>query len=279
MEDTAKAKEVADVAEKYYDSDDADNFYFNIWGGEDIHVGLYWGEDDSIFEASRRTVERMASKVKLTPETRVLDLGAGYGGAGRYLAKTYGCHVACVNISETQNQRNREMNREQGLDDKVEVIHGNFEELPAKDHSYDVIWSQDSFLHSGNRKKVLEEVRRVIRPSGEFIFTDPMQADDCPAGVLQPVLDRIHLDSLGSFAFYRQALKELGFVEVEIDDLSQQLTNHYASVRKRLQSRYDEMKDLSSQTYLDRMIQGLGHWVEAGTKGYLAWGILHFRAG
>jgi sarcosine/dimethylglycine N-methyltransferase len=25
------------------------------------------------------------------------------------------------------------------------------------------------------------------------------------------------------------------------------------------------------------MLQGLSHWIEAGDKGYLAWGILMFR--
>jgi ubiquinone/menaquinone biosynthesis C-methylase UbiE len=45
----------------------------------------------------------------------------------------------------------------------------------------------------------MTEVDRVLKPGGELVFTDPMQADDCPDGVLQPVLDRIHLESLGSF--------------------------------------------------------------------------------
>ena len=29
------------TAREYYNSEDADNFYFAIWGGEDIHIGLY----------------------------------------------------------------------------------------------------------------------------------------------------------------------------------------------------------------------------------------------
>ncbi|MGJ3262351.1 MAG: class I SAM-dependent methyltransferase, partial [Salinarimonas sp.] len=34
-------KSVSRITEDYYDSPEADNFYFNIWGGEDIHVGMY----------------------------------------------------------------------------------------------------------------------------------------------------------------------------------------------------------------------------------------------
>ena len=37
-----------DIARDYYNSDDADHFYFHVWGGEDIHVGLYAHDDLSL---------------------------------------------------------------------------------------------------------------------------------------------------------------------------------------------------------------------------------------
>src|SRR6056297_2618419 len=33
--------DIRDITEDYYDSDDADTFYSTIWGGEDLHIGLY----------------------------------------------------------------------------------------------------------------------------------------------------------------------------------------------------------------------------------------------
>jgi len=125
--------------------------------------------------------------------------------------------------------------------------------------------------------EILDEINRVLKPGGEFIFTDPMQADDCPAGVLQPVLERIHLDSLGSFAYYRQQAQSLGWEEVSIDDLTPQLVAHYTRVRQELTKRRESLIGKVSEGYIDRMIQDLGHWVDAGNNGYLAWGIMHFR--
>jgi sarcosine/dimethylglycine N-methyltransferase len=104
-----------------------------------------------------------------------------------------------------------------------------------------------------------------------------MQADDCPAGVLKPVLERIHLDSLGSFAYYRQQAQNLGWEEVSIDDLTPQLVAHYTRVRQELTKRRESLVGKVSEEYIDRMIQGLGHWIDAGNNGYLAWGIMHFR--
>ena len=272
------AKKIESIAEDYYDSEDADNFYREIWGGEDIHIGLY-EPGDTIPDASRRTVLHMASRLKtLTPNSRVLDIGAGYGGAARVIAKKYGAHVTCLNLSAVENARNAKLNKEQGLDHLIKVRHGSFENIPEPLDSFDIIWSQDAILHSGNRKRVLAEVARVLRHGGEFIFTDPMQADriDDPA-VLRPIYDRIHLDSLGSAAFYRSELKQYGFEEIGFEDFSHQLVNHYSRVAEELEARRGALKGKVSEDYIDRMLKGLGHWVEGGKRGYLKWGVLLFR--
>ena len=275
--ESATEQTAVDKAEDYYNSTPADEFYFNIWGGEHIHVGIYNHEKEPIKDASPRIVGLMASKLNLTPETKLLDLGSGYGGAARYLVKKYGCQITCLNLSETQNRRNRLMNDDQGLADRIEVVEGNFEEIPADDQQFDLAWSQDAILHSGRREKVLDEVNRVLKPGGEFIFTDPMQADDVPEGVLEPVLNRIHLNSLGSFEFYRQQALRLGWEEVAVTDHSPQLVNHYTRVRQELAKRREELVGKVSEDYIDRMVQGLGHWIDAGRNGHLAWGIMHFR--
>lgn len=275
----AEPSGVIEVTERYYDSDDADNFYAEIWGGEDIHIGLYPEGTESVRAASQATVDRLKSRLQgVTSATQVLDLGAGYGGTARSLAKKFGCKVTCLNLSEAQNARNRRLTRAQGLEDSIDVVHGNFEALPFESNRFDVVVSQDAILHSGKRVKVLQEVARVIKPQGQFLFTDPMQSDNCPEGVLGPVLARIHLETLGSFAFYRRELERLGFVELGVEDLTPQLGRHYQRVRQELVDRYEEMTSKASKAYVDRMLEGLSHWVAAEAKGYLAWGILHFRA-
>ena len=272
--------DVIETAREYYNSDDADNFYFHIWGGEDIHVGLYERPDEPIADASARTVARMAERVAdrlAPPDARVVDLGAGYGGAARYLAKRFGCQVLALNLSEAENARDREMNVAAGLDDLIEVVDGAFESVPAPDARFDVAWSQDAILHSGQREQVLDEVDRVLKPGGEFVFTDPMQADDCPEGVLQPIFDRIHLSSLGSFAFYRAQAERLGWEELAVIDLTENLVAHYGRVAETLREQRDALKGKVSDDYIDRMLAGLGHWVDGGQKGHLSWGIMHFR--
>jgi len=271
--------EVVETARAYYNSTDADNFYFHIWGGEDIHIGLYQSEEDPIANASRRTVQRMAELAgEINPSTRVLDLGAGYGGSMRYLAEHFGCRCVALNLSEVENERNRRMNIEASLDEKIQVVDGDFTALDFDEHVFDLVWSQDAFLHSGDRAKVCAEAVRVLKPGGRLVFTDPMQADDAPTEKLQPIYDRIHLDSLGSPAFYRETLGELGMKEVEFDDHSHQLPHHYTRVRRALIESAEALRERGvSEDYIDRMQDGLQHWVDGGHKGYLAWGVFVFE--
>lgn len=274
---TTDYSEAVNTARDYYNSEDADNFYAIIWGGEDIHIGLYQDDKEPITEASHRTVRHMAEKLNLNGDHKVLDIGSGYGGAARYMADTFGCSVVGLNLSEKENERARMLDKERGLSDKITVIDGDFETIPAEDNTFDVVWSQDAMLHSGNREKVLQEVARVLKPGGTFIFTDPMQADDCPEGVLQPILERIHLSTLGSPAFYRETCQKLGMEEVGFEELTHQLAMHYGRVLQETEKHEQELADRISPDYVQRMKKGLGHWIEGGKKDHLAWGIFLFQ--
>jgi ubiquinone/menaquinone biosynthesis C-methylase UbiE len=269
-------EEVVERTRDYYDSGDADAFYASVWGGEDIHIGIYPPDASDIRQASRQTVERMAQVAgPIDAMTRVIDIGAGYGGSARWLAERFGCHVCCFNLSATQNRRNEQLTNEQGLTALVEVHTGNFERLPFADQSFDLVWSQDAILHSGKRKQVLREAFRVLSPGGTMVFTDPMQSDDCPPAALEPVLRRIHLSSLASPEFYLESARAIGFSAATFSDLSENLAHHYSSVANTLRSRRATLP--CSSAYVDRMLDGLQHWVDGGNRGHLKWGIFRFE--
>ena len=270
--------DVVKTARDYYNSEDADNFYLHIWGGEDIHIGLYQSEREDIAAASRRTVERLADRLPaIGADARVLDIGSGYGGAARYLAKRFGCKVIALNLSEKENQRNRELSTDAGLGGLVEVVDGSFEAIPLEDASVDVVWSQDAILHSGRRDQVIAEVARVLKPGGHFVFTDPMESGNCARADLEPVLARIHLETLGSPQFYEKTAKANGLELVAWEEKTPQLIRHYSRVAEELSSQRANLAGRVSEAYIDRMLTGLANWVRAGEAGCLAWGFLHFR--
>lgn len=275
-----------DHAKAYYDSSSADKFYFSIWGGNDIHIGIYASPTEPIAQASQRTVSRMAQKVStisnISHNTRILDLGSGFGGSARWLAKEYGCKVTCLNISEVQNVRNRTITEKEGLAGLIEVIEGNFEELPFEEGTFDVVWSQDSFLHSSDRGKVISEISRVLVPrNGVVVFTDPMasaNASDSDERLVE-IKQRLQIDTFGSRAFYREGFGGEGFEEVGFEGLGGMLVRHYGRVLEELRGRREELirGGEMSEGYVEGVERGLRAWVKGGEEGMLDWGIHLFR--
>jgi len=205
-------------------------------------------------------VEHLADRIDgrlSSGASHVIDLRAGYGGAARYLVRRFGCRVLALNLSETQNQHHREMNAAVGLGELIEVVDGIFEAIPAENDSFDVVWSQDSLLHSGRRTQVLGEVDRVLKPGGEFVFTDIMQSDDYPHSVLAPVLDHFHLIGLGSFTFYGDQARRLGWEQIEVSDRTDQLVAHYARVAEVLSARHESLRDKISDVYVEAVLTHL----------------------
>ena len=277
MSNEKKYSKDVETAREYYNSDDAHNFYYRIWGGEDLHLGIYYSSEDDIYVASRRTIDRMAEYAgKIDENTKIIDLGGGFSGSARHLAKKFGCHVTVLNLSEKENERGRRMNKEQNLDHLIDVIDGSYDDIPFKDETFDIVWSQDAILHSDNRQGVISEAARVLKPSGEMIFTDPMQTDNCDTSVLQPIYERINLPSLGSPAFYREELKKQGFTEKAFEEMPHNLANHYAKVHEETVKNEDWLRNYVSDEYISNMKKGLEHWVQGGKDGNLTWGIFHF---
>ncbi len=292
---STKTNEATQTARGYYNSRDADRFYAQVWGGEDIHVGMYRDAGEPIKAASRRTIDHLADRLdrrdvraensnqdSIAPHKRihsdsvVLDIGAGYGGAARRLVERFGCRVICVNVAEAENERNRELNESAGVAERIEVIDGDFEALPVDDAAVDFVWSQDAILHAGDRQRVLAEVDRVLKPGGRFVFTDPMQSDDCPDGVLDAILTRIHLTDFGSPQFYRHIAAELGWQDLGFEDHTDQLVNHYRRVLETTELMEAELAQSISAEYLTQMKAGLQRWIDGGKRGHLAWGVFLF---
>lgn len=266
------------TAQKFYDDAKTSTLYTSIWSEEHLHYGIFVQPTDSIHDAAQRTVETLAQNLKhLNSESRVIDLGAGYGGSARYLAKKFGCSVVCLNISETQNARNRLMNREQNLDHLIEVKEGSFENIPYAEDSFDIVWSQDAILHSDNRRQVFSEIKRILRPGGEFIFTDPVQDNSCSSEILQSALARLGTTDMGSIGLYRQSLEEIGFELIDNFDWTEHVITHYFRYREEMQNRYHEIAEITSKEYLDKTLESTAFWLECYQKRFMQWRMLHLR--
>jgi cyclopropane-fatty-acyl-phospholipid synthase len=80
-------------------------------------------------DASRAKLARLAGLLELGPDDRVLEIGTGWGGFAIYAAREHGCHVTTTTISAEQHEYATRRVREAGLDDRITVLDADYREL------------------------------------------------------------------------------------------------------------------------------------------------------
>ena len=257
--------------QEYYDGP-ANEIYRTIWG-DNLHLGVPCGLDCPHPEAMEHTNEIMADAVSLQPDTRVLDLGCGYGSTARYLAANFGCAVTGANISEKELELARARAAETGLDHLLSFEYGDFHSLGYADDSYDVVWSQEAFLHAADKNAVLSECRRVLKPGGSLVFTDILVRRSTPQADRERIYDRVKSPDMWDLEDYRAALSQLDLPVTREEDWSQHVGRSYAWVRDRLLENREALAPLIGYDTIDGTAAALSFWVDSANAGNIGWAL------
>ena len=260
---------IVSTTQAYYDGP-ADEIYRTIWG-DNLHLGVPRSDESSHPEAMEHTNEIMAAAVDLGPETRVLDLGCGYGSTARYLAANFGCRVTGTNISEKELDLARQRAAEARLAHLLTFEYEDFHSLACPDNSYDVVWSQEAFLHAADKNAVLSECRRVLKPAGSLIFTDILVRRDTPADARQRIYDRVKSPDMWDLDDYLTALSRLDLLVSRVEDWSRHVARSYGWVRDRLRENREVLLPRIGADVVDGTLDALSFWVNSANAGYIGW--------
>ena len=125
---------------------------------------------------------------ELHPGEVVLDLGSG-GGIDVLLSaqrvgptgKAYG-----LDMTDEMLELARRNQREAGVQN-AEFLRGEIEAIPLPDQSVDVIISNCVINLSGDKRRVLREAFRVLKPGGRFAVSDIIVRGEVPAEIKRSV--------------------------------------------------------------------------------------------
>lgn len=136
----------------------------------------------------------------LNPNPKILDLGCGTG----YIAK----HFSKKNIQTFSCDLSLEMLTRNAFCDKK--INCDFENLPFKKESFDVLISSFSLQWIQNFQKSFAEFYEILKPNGIICFCLPAQDSFNEIRKINPNI----LNDLKDFEFYRNLLKKNNFNEI-----------------------------------------------------------------
>ena len=99
---------------------------------------------------------------------KILDVGCGTGNVLKKLVSNENLSLYGLDISEKMIEIAKK-----NLENRAELKVGDSEYMPWGDDSFDVIVCNASFHHYPNPKKVLLEMKRVLKSNGTLIIGDP----------------------------------------------------------------------------------------------------------
>jgi ubiquinone/menaquinone biosynthesis C-methylase UbiE len=119
----------------------------------------------------------------------VLDLGAGCGFLGYAFADQVKQCVS-VDISINMLWEAQKLNIGKSVHE-IAFIQGNAEQLPFADEVFSIIGSRYLWHYLHNPKQVLNEIQRILKPSGRLLLIDRVTEDNPKKQVQQNALEKL----------------------------------------------------------------------------------------
>ncbi len=120
---------------------------------------------------TRQEADRVAGLLGLGPGKRMLDLGAGAGWPGIYLARMTGAEVALADVPVDGIRLAAGRARAEGLSPRCWAVVADGAALPFDSRSFDAIGHSDVLCCLEAKLAVLAECRRVVHDGGRMAFT------------------------------------------------------------------------------------------------------------
>jgi SAM-dependent methyltransferase len=156
--------------------------------------------------------DEFARSLDLRPGAKILEVACGSGGVAVRFAERHAASVVGVDVNEAAVASAANRAKQGGVSDRVrfQVVDAN-QALPFPPDLFDAVFCNDSINHFRDRRHVLGDWHRVLRPGGRCLYTDPV--------VVTGLLSNAEIAARSSIGFFlftpvgvnEQLIREAGF--------------------------------------------------------------------
>ncbi len=169
------------------------------------------GPVDEFHTGGRVATAHLLEKTSLQQNDKVLDIGCGIGGTGRFIADQYAVSVRGIDLTPEYIETAKVLNNWVSLSNRIDVVAGDATALPYADEDFDAAIMLHVGMNIAEKPRLFSEIHRVLRPGGHFSLYDVMGKSDATFELPVPWATDSSMSYIQSSAEYIAQLESEGF--------------------------------------------------------------------
>ncbi|WP_095202092.1 class I SAM-dependent methyltransferase [Mesorhizobium carmichaelinearum] len=184
----------------------------------------------------------LLGQMGLKPGARLLDIGSGVGGPARFAANNAGADVTGIDLTQSYVDIATSLSKRTGMAEKTRFVQGSALDMPFANASFDAAMILHVGMNLSDKKKLMSEAARVLKPGGVFAVYDVMRLK---AGALTYPVPWASNETMSFVATpddYRSAATACGFSVVAERQRGAFAVEFFAAIRARMAAAQAEGK-------------------------------------
>ena len=150
---------------------DLGNSFYDKWLDQSMtYSSAYFDKDNqNLYDAQISKYYQIAKSLNLNENSKVLEIGCGWGGFSSYIAKNFKSKIDAITISKEQFEYASNKIQQEGLGEKVSIKYSDYRDV---DNEYSNIASIEMFEAVGKKywEKYFSIVKKSLGDSGKAVL-------------------------------------------------------------------------------------------------------------